>query len=359
MGYWDYSNIGFSCAKKNAKQVRKLLECMGVDFVDLHGSEAGIINSKFWDAELGCDNSELKTEVIYTIVNRLFEGTTIFYESEEGNNTSDYYTRYEEIYDPKANIVFVGEKDYCYDGNEVFGQSAYDLIKDECEAAAKKQGIPIEWGDYYPEGEEFYYLCEGILEDNGGIEGLGTKETTKEIPSVEIQQEDIIRLIDDAAKRGYNSLVEMLLKGFDIKYESPFLSESKEDNNPSFEEKNKCAEMVRKKLDELGGRFELQATQFEGRNDRIEIIKVGEKLTLLREPDSDFDPNSIDVRWNGNTMGYLPWDAAEVLADPLDEELIDAVAEVIEVVPLSTRSKRCKKGLLYVKISVEPNGSGV
>lgn len=354
MGYWEYSNIGFSCAKKDAKQVRKLLECMGIDFDDFHGSEAGVINSKFWNAELGYDNSGLKALDIYLIVNKLFKETTIFYESEEGNNTSDYYSRYEEIYDPKTNKILIGEKEYCYDGNEVFGKSAYDLIKEECEKAAKEKGIPIEWGEYYPEGEEFYWLCEGILEEHGGIQGLGTKEYTKDISDIDIKQEDIIKIIDNAAKNGYNSLVDLILEAFNLNYISPFLSEASEDNSIATEEIKRCVETVSNKLNELGNKFELQATQFEGRNERIEIIKVGEKLTLVREPDSDFDPNSIDVRWNGNTMGYLPWDAAEILADPIDDEMIEATAEVVEVVPLSTRSKRCKKGLLYVKIIVKP-----
>ena len=214
MGYWDYSNIGFACAKKNDKQVKNLLECMGIDFDDVHGSEAGEINSMFWKAEMGCDNSELKAEEIFAIVNKLFKDTTIFYESEEGNNTSDYYSRYEEIYDPKTNKISIGEKDYCYDGNEVFGESAYELIKEECEKAAKEQGIPVEWGDYYPEGEDFYGLCEGILEDHGGIEGLGTKEYTKNISDIDIKQEYIISILDTAVKKGYDSLAGLLRETF-------------------------------------------------------------------------------------------------------------------------------------------------
>lgn len=228
MGYWDYSNIGFSCTKKNAKQVKELLECMGIDFDALRGSEAGVIDSMFGDAEMGCDKSKLKAVEIYTIVNKLFKDTTILYESEEGNNTNDYYSRYEEIYDPKTNKILVGEENYCYDGDTVFGQSAYEIIKDECEKAAKEQGVPIEWGEYYPEGDKFYSLCEGILENYGGIEGLGTKEYTEDIPDTDIKQEDIISIIDNAAKKGYNSLVDLLLKAFSLDYVSPFLSESSE-----------------------------------------------------------------------------------------------------------------------------------
>ena len=354
MGYWDFSNIGFSCIRKNEKQVEKLLECMGVDFEDGHGSEAGEINSKFYGAKMGCDNTSLKPSEIYTIVNKIFENTTILYESEEGNNSSDYYSRYEEVYDPKVNKVFIGECEYCYDGDEVFGESAYEIIKEECEEAAKKQNIPIEWGEYYPEGEEFYYLCQGILEEHGGISGLGTRERTEDIQLAEINKDTIISLLNCAAQRGYNSLVEQITNAFEIDYVSAFLSDSKEEEGYSEEQLTQCVESVRERLAELGNKFELQATQFEGRNDRIEIIKVGEKLTLLREPDSDFDPNSIDVRWEKDSMGYLPWDVAAILADPLDDEMIDAIAEVVEVVPLSQRSKICKKGLVYVKIIVNP-----
>lgn len=229
MGSWDYCQIGFLCIRKNKKQVKKLLECMGVDFSVVYDSEAGQINSKFYEAKMGCGHSTLEPSEIYTIVNKIFENTTILYESENGNNTGDYYSRYEKVYDPETKKVFIGEKNYCYDGDEVFGESVYEIIKEECEEAAKKRDIPIVWGEYYPEGEEFYDLCQEILEEHGGISGFGTKEITEDIPAVEVNKETVISLIDCAAKRGYNDLVKDITKAFDIEYVSPYYDDSKEE----------------------------------------------------------------------------------------------------------------------------------
>ena len=35
-------------------------------------------------------------------------------------------------------------------------------------------------------------------------------------------------------------------------------------------------------------------------------LLAGEPLQLLREPSNPFDANAIEVRWQGNKLGYLP-----------------------------------------------------
>ena len=114
MGSWCFSNVGFICEKENIENVKKLLECMGIDFDKVHGSEDGEINDMFWNVvDIGRDNSDFQPEEIYTIVNKVFENTIILYESEEGNSISDWYSRFEEILDPKKNKIYCGEYDYC------------------------------------------------------------------------------------------------------------------------------------------------------------------------------------------------------------------------------------------------------
>jgi hypothetical protein len=215
MGSWDFSNIGFIGNKNNVENIKNLLEIMGINFEDVHGSETGSINKAFLDVDyIGENNGSFTPIEIYTIVNKLFKNTTILYENENGNNTCDYYYRYEEVYKPKTKKIEIAEKDYCYDGNEVFGESAYEAIKDECEKEAEKQGIEIEWGDDYPEGDEFYDLCESILEQHGGIEGLGTRKDTETIENIEIENEKIDKLINIATEKGYNEIVDLLNKKF-------------------------------------------------------------------------------------------------------------------------------------------------
>jgi hypothetical protein len=47
-------------------------------------------------------------------------------------------------------------------------------------------------------------------------------------------------------------------------------------------------------------------------------LKVGDVLTLVREPDNPHDPRAIRVEWRGEKMGYVPHAGNETLARMLD-----------------------------------------
>lgn len=219
MSSWDFLSIGFTNGKKD-ELIKKLLECLGVDFDERYSSQTGEISSAFSPDYIGDLAYYYEPIQIYGLLNKIFGQTFLYYEAEEGNDTNDYYSRYEEIYDPINNEINVGETDYCYDGDTVFGESVYDLIKEECEEAAKKQNIPIEWGEYYPEGEEFYWLCKGILDDNGGLSGLGTREETKtldEVDKIKIETDIIDKILSTAKEKGYDDIekivTEVIIEG--------------------------------------------------------------------------------------------------------------------------------------------------
>ena len=44
---------------------------------------------------------------------------------------------------------------------------------------------------------------------------------------------------------------------------------------------------------------------YEGKSLREEI-KVGDPLTLVREPDNPYDGNAVRIDWNGRKLGYVP-----------------------------------------------------
>ncbi len=117
------------------------------------------------------------------------------------------------------------------------------------------------------------------------------------------------------------------------------------------------AEYIRKKLDELENDIEVQETQYEGRIERIENVRVGDKLILMREPDNEYDSNAIDVRASSGSLGHLSSYATKFLSPALDAGTITATAEVTKVEPLSQRSSRAKKPLLSVRIIVADNNS--
>lgn len=100
--------------------------------------------------------------------------------------------------------------------------------------------------------------------------------------------------------------------------------------------------------------IEVAGTGYEGRSDRIESVKVGDRLKLVRESDNEFDQNAIDVRNKEGSLGHIPVVVASILAPLLDSGAsCDAI--VTEVVPLSARSAKAKKAIL--KICLEYNGA--
>jgi type I restriction enzyme M protein len=59
---------------------------------------------------------------------------------------------------------------------------------------------------------------------------------------------------------------------------------------------------------------------FEGRQEGLARLKRGDKVWLRREPDNPYDPNAVHVeRRSGRSLGYLPTELAEDLADALDD----------------------------------------
>lgn len=219
MSSWDFENIGFYNSD-NPEQVKQFLECVGVDFTDVHASEAGTIGKQFWNATMGENHSDLIPVKLYEITNRLFGETVIFFEKESGSNTSDAYYRYEEIYDPKTNTVYIGERNYDYGEYLVFYESPYKLLKAECEEVAKEKDIPVKWDkdeNYYlkPKGTKFSDLCDDILETHGGLSDLGTRQKTENIPDDIIITDDDINNVITNLKAGWcDDLLLLFLMAF-------------------------------------------------------------------------------------------------------------------------------------------------
>ena len=47
-------------------------------------------------------------------------------------------------------------------------------------------------------------------------------------------------------------------------------------------------------------------------------VRVGDRLTLIREPDNRHDVNAIRVEWNGHKLGYVPRAENRAVAHALD-----------------------------------------
>lgn len=51
---------------------------------------------------------------------------------------------------------------------------------------------------------------------------------------------------------------------------------------------------------------------------RWETMQVGDRLTLVREPENPHDPQAVRVEWNGEKLGYLPRAENRAVAAEMD-----------------------------------------
>lgn len=102
-------------------------------------------------------------------------------------------------------------------------------------------------------------------------------------------------------------------------------------------------------LKELGQVVELSLTQGKERTERIEKMKVGDEVQLIREPENPYDKYAVHVYNEEGSIGYIPGYFSETLSKLLASEDYIIKAFVDDVVPLSQRSKRSKKALVNVR----------
>jgi len=62
----------------------------------------------------------------------------------------------------------------------------------------------------------------------------------------------------------------------------------------------------------------LAGFQYYAGQGRWSEMKVGDSLTLIREPDNPHDPKAIRVEWQGEKLGYLPRAENRSVAEELD-----------------------------------------
>jgi len=61
-------------------------------------------------------------------------------------------------------------------------------------------------------------------------------------------------------------------------------------------------------------------------------LRVGDELTLVREPDNPYDHKAVEVYWKGHKLGYIPRVDNSVIAQLMDrgERLTCRIAELRE-----------------------------
>lgn len=106
------------------------------------------------------------------------------------------------------------------------------------------------------------------------------------------------------------------------------------------------------RFDKLEEKYELKEVDKENRNERIENVKVGDSVHLVRvqevnqEHDCGYDVWDncyIDIQNEEGSLGILPSYPAWILMDFLDDKNIEIEATVADVTPLSQRRKNAKR----------------
>lgn len=100
--------------------------------------------------------------------------------------------------------------------------------------------------------------------------------------------------------------------------------------------------------------YNLVGTQYEGRNERIENLKIGDELQLVREPDNPYDSNAILVINDKGSIGHLLRCDAEYLAPCIDSGKISIKKVVVaDVIPLSKQKNGRKSAHVYIGITMQ------
>ena len=225
MGSWDTTQLGFSCDESYRWFVKKLLECLDVDF----GVQKGLYEDPFYSMGPDDYGEFYGSNVlqVFLLVNRFFDNTTIYYVHEIGNTINDTSYRYEEVYDPKEYVVKKGKVDYSWDGMMTFGKSVYNILKNECESRAESLGVPVEWKELYygiiPATRDFESVCEVVLNKHEGIRNIGRRSWGEALSETEIDYNIITNLIDKAAIYEHYDVIEWAQDTFKIDYISPYL----------------------------------------------------------------------------------------------------------------------------------------
>lgn len=359
MSGWSYKNVGSSCNMSNRLLMKQLLESCGVDCEQPWiGSEAGEIYLDEFNPKIKgpFTDGNITPLEIYQIANDLFDNISIYYEFEDENNTSDDYYRYEEIYNPLTCEKLIGEKNYSYGENLVFDESPYKLLKNEIEEEANKEDIAISWDDDYPdeENEEFYNLCENILNKHGGLEVLGTRKSSEKIEKTNINPKKLQNIVNKAGEYCYKGLVELLENKYQIKVKK-LNTEGSHSVQLYNDNEIKSAYLALKRF---SNPLSLGTTTLwiphEGKyTSQAEILKKGDEVILEHVENVEglnLEEGTIAVKFNNNIIGFMKSNDLAVL---LDCKRFKFSAYIDEVTPLSQRSKRCTTPIINIKFTYE------
>ena len=98
-------------------------------------------------------------------------------------------------------------------------------------------------------------------------------------------------------------------------------------------------------------RFESRGTRYEGRSERIEGVKAGDAVRVVRDAENPYNRNNFRLFTDRGDVGNMPAELCNAIAPLYDaEELTFLRAAVSYVEPLSARSRHAKQAVLFVEL---------
>ena len=100
-------------------------------------------------------------------------------------------------------------------------------------------------------------------------------------------------------------------------------------------------------------RFEAKGTRYDGRTERIEMIHIGDPVTVLRDPENQYNPNNFTIVTGKNqNLGNVPKELCNAMADLYDAgDLIFESASVSFADPVTKRSRHAKQAVLFIELN--------
>ena len=85
----------------------------------------------------------------------------------------------------------------------------------------------------------------------------------------------------------------------------------------------------------------LAGSQFHALSAVVDQIRVGDRLTLQRDPENPHDRNAIQVRWQGHLLGFVPRRENKVIARAMDRNE-PLIARVVALRPEESPWRRLR-----------------
>lgn len=429
MGYWEDQYLGIAAKDAKPEVLRQILDCIGANINDsdpyrrcdpsyrepifkldemVWGNVTEIRGNIFWD-DLGYGDLD-DFEDLLAVLADMFPKVQMGYVSDCGHSVSDsqsFGVHLRTIYTNEKNTVMCREDDasleYSDNGamvpdvDHIDGLISchvalpWEKLQPEIEKAAQEKGIEVAWREYIDSdmpadfkgiepdynNEEFSNLCDEIFEEKYDYcdyawlfpPYLEYEYKTRAVDD-ETKQTKYNQLLSAAIEKGYKELISLLD------------SSKTDDTNTTNEESSSIGDS--QNIDSIDRQYyeptsndidlknylkrgiELVGTQYEGRNDRIERVKVGDSVQLVRDINNIFDKDAIEVFNEEGSLGHISARAEYIgnyseglrpalkdLSLLIDNNRIEYDASVLSVTPLSQRSARCKNALITIAINIK------